>query len=181
MFDINSMPVSGGVILAGALWAGLSIFALGPVVAERELERDGWLKSCEMGLKAAIRSQRQSQTKSMVPEFDCSSTFGAIYGAQGQALCRQYGNFNLPVPGLDQLREQERRLKKAEKQRVERAASKAGSRCECAAAHYMAEERLSLAIYAGSGRLIIPSEIKNRDAELGRALATPACTKMMEG
>lgn len=181
MFDLNSLPISGGVIVAGALWAGVSAFALGPLLSDRELIRDGWLGACEAGLQSDLAHQRATAPSNTVPEFDCNSTFGLLYGDQGQALCQEYGNFSIPIPGLDSLREQERRAHEAETRRIDRAASKAGSRCECAASVYQAQNRLPLALYAGSGRLITPPQVKSREAELTRVLASPACAMKAEG
>lgn len=180
MFDFNSLPISGGVIIAGVLWAGASVFALGPMVTDRALIRDNWLATCEADLKADIQSWRGPEPPEM-PKLNCEATFGTIYGDQGRAFCDQYGNFDIPIPGLDVIRDQERRARETEARRNNRAASQAGSRCACAVSTYQAEHRLPLALYAGSGRLITPSQVKSRDAELTRALASPACAMKAEG
>ena len=181
MFDLNSLPLSGGIIVAGAFWTGASVFALGPLVTERELIRDDWFATCEADLQSDLASQRTTAPANAMPELDCNSTFGLLYGDQGEALCREYGNFSLPIPGLDALRDQERQVREAETRRINRAASQAGSRCACAASIYQSEHRLSLALYAGSGRLISPPQVRSRDAELARALSSPACTMNGEG
>ncbi len=173
--DTSNMPISGGVILGVGLYAVVSAFGTGPFVNDRELEKMNWPAICKANLQAEISARREPSPVSVIPDLDCQSTFGLLFGQDGQDLCRNYGNFEIPIPGANALREQERRAREAEDRRIERAASQAGSRCECASAVYQAEQIIPLAIYSGSARMIIPPQIRNIQSELTRALRSPQC------
>jgi hypothetical protein len=111
-----------------------------------------------------------------MPRLDCETTFGTIYGDQGKAFCDNVGNFKIPIPGLDALRDQQDRARDAEQRRVERAAKAAPSACTCAKDVFVTSERVSVALYAASGRLITTPALANREAGLSRALNSPLCS-----
>lgn len=173
--DFSNFPISASVFLGVGIYAAVSAFGTGPLVNDRELEKMNWPAICEANLQDAIFSQREQAPVSAIPNFDCQSVFGVFFGRNGKDLCRNYGNFEIPIPGASILREQERRAHEAEDRRIKRAASQAGSRCECASAVYQAEQIVPLAVYAGSARLIIPSQVRNIQSELNRALRSPQC------
>lgn len=173
--DFSNFPISSSVFLGAGIYAVVSAFGTGPLVSDRELVKMNWPAICEANLQKDIFSRRKQPPASVIPNFDCQSTFGAFFGRDGKDLCRNYGNFKIPIPGANALREQERRAREAENRRIECAASKANSRCECASAVYQAEQIIPLAIYAGSARLIIPSQVRNIQSELNRALRSPQC------
>ncbi len=174
--DFSNFPISPSIFLGVGIYATVSAFGTGPFVNGRELVKMNWPAICKTNLQEAIFSQRKESPASAILNFDCQSTFGLFFGRDGKDLCRNYGNFKIPIPGVNALREQERRVREAENRRIERAASQAGSRCECASAVYQAEQIIPLAIYAGSARLIIPSQVRNIQSELNRALRSPQCT-----
>lgn len=174
-FDTSTLPISGGVILGIGVYAVINVFGIGPFINDRELEKMNWPAICQTNLQAEISARREPPPVSAIPELDCQSTFGLLFGRDGQDLCRNYGNFEIPIPGANALREQERRTREADDRRIERAASQAGSRCECASAVYQAEQIIPLAIYSGSARAIIPPQVRNIQSELTRALRSPQC------
>ncbi|MEZ5766181.1 MAG: hypothetical protein R3D69_19335 [Xanthobacteraceae bacterium] len=95
-------------------------------------------------------------------------------------ICDQYGNPDLSMGAGDVLREKERQLREAEERRIADAAANSGSRCACAAAVFLEEQRIPLALYAGSARLITPAPIKNLRSELSAALNAPQCTSKIQ-
>ncbi|MEM8634387.1 MAG: hypothetical protein AAGF33_05360 [Pseudomonadota bacterium] len=166
MFEATSLPLSGG-LLAAALWAGVAVFALGPEIANRELERDGWHAACAQKLVTQIEETRARP--SIAPP--APNICGMLTGIDPQmgGLCRF-----IPEPG-DMLREVERQRQAEETARINRALRDVTDACACAAGVYVEEHRLALGIYAGSARLITPGEITHRDAALTRALRAPIC------
>jgi len=173
--DASTLPFSPTMILAAAAVVGVSAFITGPEIARREIAISNWSAICEADLHADLEAARAP--RQVIPRgTDCRSTLGMFYPELGQ-LCDALGN---PDPAAA-ARDAERRAREAEEARIRRAASRAGSRCECAETVYIEEERLSLALYAASGRLITPSSVENRQAVLSRALNAPACNFGQEG
>lgn len=87
--DINTFPISGRILVTLLLWSGVSAFALGPVVAKREIELTNWGEACAASLTTQIENRRV--VKNGVPEVGCRE-FGQLmdgllgHGA-GQAMC----------------------------------------------------------------------------------------------
>lgn len=172
--DFSTLPFSPLLVVVGLGYAVFSSEVSGPLMIDRELKNAGWHASCQSALEADIRTWRGPEPLSM-PRLDCESTFGTIYGDQGKAFCDNVGNFKIPIPGLDAIRDQERRAREVEQRRIERAASNAPSACTCAQELFVSTERVSVALYAASGRLITTPALVNRDAGLSRALNSPLC------
>ena len=171
-FDTSNLPISGGVILAAALYAGVSFIGTGQVIAKRTIEASDWGATCQSALRAEISTRREPVT--IIPRTDCNALLGGFMPELG-TLCNQYGNPDLSGGTTSMLREQERQRREAEDRRVEIAASQTGSKCECAAS-VVTQDRLNWAILAGSGRLISPVSVtKNLNSELTRALHSPHC------
>ena len=167
--DASTLPFSPTMIIAAVAIAGVSAFVTGPEIATREIARSNWGELCEAGLQADLEATRAP--RQVIPNgTDCSSTLGMFY-PELRELCYALGNPDPAAPA----REAERRAREAEEARIQRLASRSGSRCSCAESLYIEEERISLALYAASGRLITPSAVENRQAGLSRALNAPAC------
>jgi len=166
----NGLPISGGVVIAGVIYAGVSMFLTGPVIGERTISRSGWEQQCKAALKAEIVAQAPAPT--FTPRLNCNAVMG-LFGSQGQALCRQYGERLLPF--TNQLQELQDRKKAFRERRMSLAISKSKNRCECAAALTLEQKRVPLALYAGSIRLVTPPAIKNLKSELITALRSPRC------
>jgi len=173
--DASTLPFSPTLILAAAALAGVSAFVTGPEIARREIARSDWTATCESDLRADLEATRAP--RQIIPRgTDCSSTVGLFY-PELREICYRLGNPDPAAPA----REAERLAREAEEARIRRAASRTGSRCECAETVYIEQERVSLALYAASGRLITPSSVENRQAALSRALNAPACNFGQEG
>lgn len=171
-FDTSNLPISGGVILAAVLYAGVSFFGTGQVIAKRTIETSDWGAACQSALQAEIFTRREPMT--IIPRTDCKSVLGGFMPELG-VLCTQYGNPDLSGGATSRLREQERRRRAAEDRRITLAASQTGSRCDCAAS-VVTEDRLNWALYAGTARLFSPPAVTdNLTSELTRALHSPHC------
>lgn len=168
-YDTSTLPFSPTLVLAAAGFAALSAFVTGPEIARREIERSNWSAICEAELQADLEATRTPQTA--LPErTDCRSLM-SMFDPQLGELCGAFGNVDLLAPA----REAERAVREAEEVRIRRVATRSGSRCDCAEFVYIEEERLALALYAGSVRLIEQSPIRNRQAALSRSLNSAAC------
>lgn len=174
--DISSFPTNPLTLACVAVYAVFSSEVSGPEIIDRELERDGWYKTCETELRADISTWRGPEPL-QTPKLDCETTFGVVYGDQGKAFCDKYGNFKIPIPGMNVLEEQQRRAREAEERRIARAAAGTGSTCTCAQEVFTASERVAVALYAASARTITTTALKNRDAGLSRALRSPDCAQ----
>lgn len=173
--DSSTLPFSPTMIFAAAAIAGVSAFVTGPEIARREIARSDWGAICEADLQADLEATRAP--RQVIPRgTDCSSTIGMFY-PELRELCYAIGN---PDPAAV-AREAERRAREAEEARIRRLAERSGSRCACAETMYIEEERISLALYAASGRLITPSAVENRHAALSRTLNAPSCNFGQEG
>ena len=174
--DISSFPINRLTLVTVAVYALFSSEVSGPTIIGRELERDGWYATCEAELRADINTWRGPEPL-QTPELDCEATFGVIYGNRGKAFCDKYGNFKIPIPGLNVLEYQQRRAREAEERRIARAAAGTASACACAQEVFTASERVAVALYAASGRTITTSALKNRETGLSRALRSPDCAQ----
>ncbi len=165
-----NLPISGGVLIASLLYAGTSVFVLGPLVAERTIEKSNWNATCEAGLQADIEAQRSPPK--IIPRTDCQSTIGAFMPELAK-LCNHYGNPDFGGPMTSLLKQQENLRQQAEERRLAVAASQSSSQCDCAAA--LVAQDQAWAIHAGSLRLITPPQVNTLSSELTRALNTPHC------
>lgn len=171
MNDFSSLPVGGGLILAVALYIGLSMLATGPLVAERSIEKLGWSQMCEANLRAEISARKSP--KRIIPKFDCNSIFG-VWHPEFRKICNQHGNPNFGGPASSILETQEKMRQELEERRLSHAASKSLTRCSCAAT-IVASDRVPWATHAGSLRLVTPPQVRNLKSELVRALHSPHC------
>ncbi len=173
--DFGSFPISPDVVIGAGIYAVVSVYGTGQMVGGRKIAKLNWPALCEADVQAEISASAPPPPVSVVPELNCDTTFGTLFGREGKAFCQNYGNFDIPIPGANAVREQERRVREAEQRRITCAASQAGSRCDCASSVYQAENRVPLAIYAGTARVITPPQIRNLKSELTRALRSPQC------
>lgn len=173
--EANGLPIGGGLLLVSLLYAGVAYFAAGPVVGERTISKSNWGGQCKAALVSEIEARRPVSSV-VVPKFDCNSILG-LFGKEGQRVCRQHGNPAFNLPGLDQLQAVEQRKNELIERRLSQAASQAGSRCGCAVSVTLEKNATSFALYAGSARLISPSQVTtNLQSELLSALHSPHCT-----
>ena len=92
MFDQNQLPVSGGLLLSGLVYAGTCLFITGPLIATRTIENTPWQSACEAGVKAEIDATRTPPK--VIPKTDCRSLVGGLF-PQLTGLCAKYGNPDL--------------------------------------------------------------------------------------
>ncbi len=170
-FETSALPISGGVLVAGFIYAGASLFILGPLVAERTIEASDWSQQCQAGLQAEIEATRTPEK--IIPQMDCRSTLGSFLPELAK-ICDQYGNPDFGGPASSLLRQQEKVRRAAEEKRLALTASQSTSRCDCAA-NVVAQDR-NWAIHAGSLRLISPPQVTRLSSELSRALQSSHCT-----
>lgn len=172
MFDLQNLPVSGGLVLACAAYAGASFFVTGPMIAERTIAKSDWAEICPAELNAEVATQKPPEP--IVPRMDCVTAFGWM-GHEFEQLCNGFGNPELKTPEQRMAEAQERALYEAKQRQLEQRAAQSPSRCACAA-NVALEDRTAWALYAGSARLITPAPVKNLDNTLVQALHTPHCT-----
>ena len=175
MFDMNSLPVPGGINVAGALWVGVSAFALGPVVADRTIENSGWHKMCQSDLRRSTAMQApKPQSK---PDIACGDIM-KLLGNGADSFCNQGVDAIFDLLMIDPLAAQKERARKMEAERLARIAALSPSRCDCAA-RVVGADRVSWGLYAGSARLI--GGPQNLQSTLTQALHSPACALRGEG
>lgn len=171
MFDINTLPVSGGVIAAALVWAGASAFVLGPMVAERSAQKIGWQADCEQRVVSDIKANAPAANEGTV--LGCKDVLGALPPDYNR-LMKGLG-FGAACTLLDKTNEQKRRVADLKRLRLERAAAEAGSRCSCAVSHLTVSKRWEFALAAGSARIVVPSSVADIRASLLQSLASPSC------
>jgi len=175
MMTESTLPIGGSALVAGLLYAGASMFITGPLIGERMVERSNWSTSCHTAIADAAERENPSQPQVTVPL--CELTFGLL-GRDGQAYCDRYGrSMNSAVNGpLSHIHEQRERVRR---EGLERSTANSESRCGCAAAVALEDNRVAFALHAGSLRLITPPSIKRLETTLQVSLGSGYCR--MEG
>ena len=170
--DTGGLPIAGGALMAVVLYGGVSLFITGPVIAERTIEKSDWAARCDGFIRAEIKADEPEAPR--IPKLGCSAIFG-LYGRAGQEYCRVHGHhFDNNI--LPQTLEAAQKAKRAaRKKRMDYAASRAGSRCDCAVTMTLEKRRTDFALYAGTLRLVVPRSVKALQSELTSALNSPEC------
>lgn len=170
--DTSGLPIAGGALMAALLYAGASVFITGPVIGERTIEKSNWASRCDGFIRAEITADEPEAPR--IPKLGCSAIFG-LYGRAGQEYCRVHGHhFDNNI--LTQTLEAAQNAKQAaRKKRMDYAASRAGSRCDCAVTMTLEKRRTDFALYAGTLRLVVPRSVKSLQSELKSALNSPEC------
>lgn len=78
--DADSLPISGGLVLALVAGAAISAFALGPLVAKRTIEVSGWQQNCARDLTAASQPSASAPAR---PEISCDDLAQGVGGLVG--------------------------------------------------------------------------------------------------
>lgn len=172
MIDQNALPFGGGIIIAGIAYAAFFWGVGGQTIGQRTIERSGWSPQCERAIVAAAR-ENKPELQFGAPTPDCNAVMGMFAGQDGKALCNVVGGL-FENPLAQQIQTQNQRLIEAHTKRLENAASNAASQCTCAI-NVQLQNRTPWALYSGSFRIVVPSEIKNLDAELFAALNSSVC------
>ncbi len=172
MFDMNSLPIPGGIIVAGVTWAVISGFAIGPFVAQRSIEISDWQAICQSGLRRS--AVVQAPERQSMPDITCGDIMN-IFGNGADSFCNQGGNALFDLLKIDPLAGQKEQLRRREIARLARIAELAPSRCSCAAS-VVGADRLKWGLYAGSARLF--GGPKNLQSDLKQALYSSACSRL---
>jgi hypothetical protein len=174
MFGENgSLPITGGVLLAAALYAGISLFVTGPLVGERMVAKLDWGAQCARQIRAEVEAIEPPILST--PKLGCNEMFGFMFGAEGAQFCNRHGNMFSDNPVNRMMEGADNAQREAQQRRMDYAASRAGSRCECAVTTTLETRRTSFALLAGSARLITPPSIRLLESDLVSSLNTPAC------
>lgn len=168
MLDIGNMPVAGGAVAAGLFYAGVSLFVTGPLIGERMIDKMGWEARCAAHLRAEAEAQAPAAAAAGL---DCAMVFGTLLGREGAQLCMAFEN----SPIGQTLQSAGSAGQEVERRRMDYAASRAGSRCECAVTTTLENRRVPLALHAGSARLMTPLSVKRLGSDLIASLDGPFC------
>lgn len=187
MFDLSSFPVSGSLLIGGALYAVASLGA-GQVVGARTIDKSGWVENCQSWIEESFRSEIDvlEEQESLIPEVSCDSVIGKWHPAASQ-FCRELKELGVPdfseLGGYDvqAAKTAEARARDLERRQLEAAAKGAGSQCSCAAAVYRREHMIGLAIYAGTARLVTLPQVENMESGLQATLGEPICANYTGG
>lgn len=171
MFDMSNLPLSGGLLGAAALYAGVSLFVTGPLVGERMAEKMDWAGTCAAHVRAAAEAQHAPAAPA--PRLDCGALLGGFLGRDGAKLCAAYAPLLDPIGRAQDAAEAAKRS--FDRQRLEHAAAGTTTRCDCASATTLENRRVALALHAGSARLVTPPSIRSLRSDLLTSLASPAC------
>lgn len=174
MIDLQSLPVSGGVIVAGALWAGVSAFVLGPLVVERSAEKLQWVPICEREITLEIAANQP--VGDLKPEVSCDQALGFM----SKDHRRFFNLFGLDQAcrAVDQANAKKRELQALREKRLAQTAQRAGAQCTCAVDHLIEEKRWSVALHAGTGRLVTPSVMRDLNSSLVTSARAPHCARL---
>ena len=166
-FDLSTLPFSPLLIIVGLGYAGISAVATGPEIVRRENEQLGWHATCQLKIQTDIEATRRpDQHIPQVP--DIGGMICSAYPELGD-LCQI-----IPDPSAV-ARAAEARALELDDARIARATSGAGNACACAEQLFIENQRLSVTLYAASGRFLSPPVVSNREAGLTHALNSPQC------
>jgi len=169
-FDPQSSLIGGSLAGSVIVYGLLSAFATGPEILHRESEKIGWRQSCERIVKAELAEN--APAPAFVPKVDPSAALDKLFGPRWNNPLR---DMLAPVEDIaGQALAYADQLQTMNRMKLKRQSEVVGSRCSCAVI-MLGEERLSLALYAGTGRLITPSVFKNLESELHASLRSPKC------
>ncbi|MCF6277218.1 MAG: hypothetical protein L3J16_00495 [Anaerolineales bacterium] len=167
--DASTLPISPIFVIAAVGYAAVSALITGPEIATREITNSDWQTICQSELITELETTRRADR--IIPQVpDVGGMICAVYPELSD-LCAM-----IPDPNAG-VRAAEERLRAVEAERLRQAAMGTGDQCSCAQAVYVEDQRLSLALYAASGRLITPPSVKNRAESLSRPLHSPACQR----
>lgn len=171
--DTGNLPIAGGALFAAALYAGTAFFITGQVVGERTITKSNWAGICQSEIRSNLEIENPAPAQ--MPKLGCDALFGSWFGRDGAAYCDMHGHLfeNNPINrALNSVSENKRKI---QRKRMAHAASKAGSRCDCAVTTTLEKRRTAFAIYAGSLRMITPPSVKNLTSELKSSLNSAQC------
>ncbi|WP_299149543.1 hypothetical protein [uncultured Tateyamaria sp.] len=153
--DASTLPINPFLLITTAAYAGASALITGPEIIHRELANSGWQQTCQSELIA-----RSRQGVPHVP--DVGGLVCGLFPDLGD-LCEM-----IPDPNA---------MMRSNADQASQMASDSVSACACAQDVLVQDKRISVAIYAASGRLVATPALRNRETGLVRALHSPACKR----
>ncbi|MGJ8531675.1 MAG: hypothetical protein ACSHYC_05790 [Alphaproteobacteria bacterium] len=171
--DTGNLPIAGSALFAILLYVVVAFFITGQVVGERTIAKSNWAGICQSQIRADLEVENPAPQQ--MPKLGCDALFGSWFGRDGAAYCNMHGHLfeNNPINrALNTVSESKRKL---QRKRMAHAASKTGSRCDCAVTTTLEKRRVPLAIYAGTLRLVTPPSIKTLTSELKSSLNSAQC------
>lgn len=171
------MPIDGNNALLGSSstialigYALFSAFITGPEITFRESMKQGWPEYCERIVQLEVHES--APQSDILPSFDLGKILDDVLGSNRSD---PYRKILSPIEKMvDQAIEQKERANRFNEERLRQKVQAAGSRCNCAIV-MLTEKRISIGLYASSGRLIIPPLFKDLMSELKIALHSPRC------
>jgi hypothetical protein len=171
---LSSSPVSGSAAAGVLVWAATSCFLLAPIITERTALKIGWFEDCPKQIVADIQSRMPNST--FQPSIGCNDMVGAL-GSETKQLINMFG-LGMACDALDQKKAQQKRLAEIKRERLSQAAQEASSKCSCAVGHATESNRVSLALHAGSARLIPSASMADLKGTLRASLHSPVCSSL---
>lgn len=150
---------SGSAMMALLIYALVSVFGTGPLIGERLAQKRHWEWQC----KKLVLAESTNNGDGALPSQACG--MASILGPGWSKLC---SDVTAPIEALKQ-----QQLHNARRAML----PKAKSRCGCAVNEFIAKNRISLGLMAGSLTVISPASVSsNIDAELQSGLRSSACS-----
>lgn len=169
LFDQNSTLLGGGIALSAIGYGLFSSFISGPEILVREAHNMQWPVQCQRIVMAELLESQPQQ--SFQPTVDYRTVVRGIFGQDANPFLQMLE----PLGQIaDQAQANARKVKRLNEERLRQKAEASGSRCGCAVS-MLSERRVSLGIYAASGRFITPPLFKNLSSELKTALQAQRC------
>lgn len=166
-FDLSSTPFSPFLIVVLVGYAVVSSEVTGPEMLRREHINTGWHETCQSKLSADLQASRRPEP--VIPQVpDLGGMLCGFYPELGE-LCQLIPD---PTAAARAAQEQARAFEDA---RIARSVSELSGSCSCAEQVFAQQNRLAVAMYAASGRMISSPVLKNREAGLSQALRSPLC------
>ena len=175
MFDLQSLPISGGVIIAGASWLAISSLVLGPIIAPRTIEQSRRPQLCERQIHEKL--QTQIPQKQSTPKLNCLQ-IGSQLGHDAHQLCKMGSDIFVGLISLDPTINAREALRLKKIERLNQIAEQAPSACSCAS-QTVASDKIRWGLYAGSARLV--GNIESLQSDLQQALHSSSCSALLEG
>jgi len=165
--------LSGGLAGSMVVYALFSAFVSGPELLHREaMLKVGWPLQCMQIVHQELKDQQPRQES--VPQIDLG---GILDGVFGRGASTAYEVIINPVQkAIDLSNAHTDSLARANEERLRKKAEAAGSRCMCAIT-MLTDHRVSLGLYASSGRMITPGLFKNLEGSLRTSLRSQRCSQ----
>ncbi len=171
-FDTNTSFLNGGFAISIIGYGLFSAFVSGPELLHRESVKADWPQECSRLIVSELRDKQPKQQA--VPNIDLG---GILDGVFGRGASSTFGDVIDPMQkAIDLSNEHSKQVERLNEERLRQKAQDAGSRCGCAVT-MLSEHRLSLGLYAASGRLITPPMFKNLKSELVNQFQSSGCSK----